>query len=350
MHPLSHLLPLGNGSSGLHFGPGTRKREGVTSQGVPVGLEVGGYTFPATHLLPEPSVAGSSRYLSPNPPSGSGPSSLPAGPGLLPVDPGGGAAGEDPGGGGGGSGVPGGPEGSGRGAKEGKALMLWPFSPTARALPSRAAMSEGESKESSGGECPVCYEKFREMEGASRTLSCGHMFCHDCLVKYLLSTRVDGQVQRTVVCPVCRYVTFLCKKSSCWPSKLDKSAQTLAVPMGLPPVPPPDTLGHANSLALSQPFWRPSPNQGVQLTLDPPPGLLQEPQIFIISCHGMPLGKQDSILPGRSQAELLEASPVPSSTRSFCSRSQALLLIILIAVVAMVPAILPWVLLVRKHA
>ncbi|XP_024604256.1 RING finger protein 222 [Neophocaena asiaeorientalis asiaeorientalis] len=211
-------------------------------------------------------------------------------------------------------------------------------------------MSEGESKESSGGECPVCYEKFREMEGASRTLSCGHMFCHDCLVKYLLSTRVDGQVQRTVVCPVCRYVTFLCKKSSCWPSKLDKSAQTLAVPMGLPPVPPPDTLGHANSLALSQPFWRPSPNQGVQLTLDPPPGLLQEPQIFIISCHGMPLGKQDSILPGRSQAELLEASPVPSSTRSFCSRSQALLLIILIAVVAMVPAILPWVLLVRKHA
>ncbi|XP_026986836.1 RING finger protein 222 [Sagmatias obliquidens] len=183
-----------------------------------------------------------------------------------------------------------------------------------RALLSRAAMSEGESKESLGGECPVCYEKFREMEGASRTLSCGHMFCHDCLVKYLLSTRVDGQVQRTVVCPVCRYVTFLDKKSSCWPSKLDKSSQTLIVP------------------------------------LDPPPGLLREPQIFLISSHGIPLGKQDSILPGRSLAELLEASPVPSSTRSFCSRFQALLLIVLIAVVSVVAAILPWVLLVRKHA
>ncbi|EPQ15509.1 60S ribosomal protein L26 [Myotis brandtii] len=54
-------------------------------------------------------------------------------------------------------------------------------------------MSEGESKDSSGSECPVCYEKFRDLEGASRTLSCGHVFCHDCLVKYLLSTRVDGQ-------------------------------------------------------------------------------------------------------------------------------------------------------------
>ncbi|XP_059936406.1 RING finger protein 222 [Mesoplodon densirostris] len=210
-------------------------------------------------------------------------------------------------------------------------------------------MSEGESEESSGGECPVCYEKFREMEGASRTLSCGHMFCHDCLVKYLLSTRVDGQVQRTVVCPVCRYVTFLGKKSS-WPSKQDKSSQTLAVPMGLTPMPPPDTLGHANPLALSQPFWRPSPNQGGQLPLVPPPGLPREPQIFIISCHGMPLGKQDSILPGRNLAELSEASLVPSSTRSFCSCSQALLLIILIAVVAVVAAILPWVLVVRKHA
>ncbi|XP_061032837.1 RING finger protein 222 [Eubalaena glacialis] len=211
-------------------------------------------------------------------------------------------------------------------------------------------MSEGESKESSGGECPVCYDKFRDLEGAGRTLSCGHMFCHDCLVKYLLSTRVDGQVQRTVVCPVCRYVTFLGKKSSCWPAKLDKSSQTLAVPIGLPPVPPPDTLGHANPLALSQPFWRPSPNQGGQLPLDLPPGLPREPQIFIISRYGMPLGEQESSL-----AELSEVPPVPSSTWTFCSRSRALLPITLIAVVAVVAvvavaaAILPWVLLVRKH-
>ncbi|XP_034503168.1 RING finger protein 222 [Ailuropoda melanoleuca] len=114
-------------------------------------------------------------------------------------------------------------------------------------------MSEGESKDSSGSECPVCYEKFRDLEGASRTLSCGHVFCHDCLVKYLLSTRVDGQVQRTIVCPVCRYVTFLSKKSSRWPSMLDRSSQTLAVPAGLP-----DALGRANPLAAAQQAWRPA--------------------------------------------------------------------------------------------
>uniref|UniRef100_A0A8C6E0S4 Ring finger protein 222 n=1 Tax=Moschus moschiferus TaxID=68415 RepID=A0A8C6E0S4_MOSMO len=219
-----------------------------------------------------------------------------------------------------------------------------------RALPSCSAMSEGESKDSSGSECPVCYEKFRELQGASRTLSCGHMFCHDCLVKYLLSTRVDGQVQRTIVCPVCRYVTFLSRKSSRWPAKLDKSSQILAVPLGLPPTPLPDALGHANPLALSQPVWRSSPGQGGQLPLDPPPGLPREPQIFVISRHGMPLGEHDSVLPRRSLAELSGASPAPSSTRSFCCRSRALLLITLIAVVAVVAAILPWVLLVRKQA
>ncbi|XP_012630775.1 RING finger protein 222 [Microcebus murinus] len=221
-------------------------------------------------------------------------------------------------------------------------------------------MSEGESKDSSGSECPVCYEKFRELEGASRTLSCGHVFCHDCLVKYLLSTRVDGQVQRTIVCPICRYVTFLSKKSSRWPSILDKSSQTLTVPVGLPSTPPPDSLGHTNPLAMSQPVWRPAPSQArlpgspgqtAQLhPLDLLPTLPRESQIFIISRHGMPLGEQDSVLPRRSLAELSEVSPAPSATRSFCCRSRALLLITLIAVVAVVAAILPWVLLVRKQA
>lgn len=210
-------------------------------------------------------------------------------------------------------------------------------------------MSEGESKDSSGSECPVCYERLRDLEGAGRTLSCGHVFCHDCLVKYLLSTRVDGQVQRTIVCPVCRYVTFLSKKSSRWPSKLDKSSQTLAVPVGLPPGPPPATLGHATPPATSPPAWGPSPSQSGQLPVDLPPGLPREPQIFVISRHGMPMGEQDSVLPRRSLAELSEASPAPSSTRSFCCRSRALLLITLIAVVAVVAAILPWVLLVRKQ-
>ncbi|XP_004398510.1 PREDICTED: RING finger protein 222 [Odobenus rosmarus divergens] len=206
-------------------------------------------------------------------------------------------------------------------------------------------MSEGESKDSSGSECPVCYEKFRDLDGASRTLSCGHVFCHDCLVKYLLSSRVDGQVPRTIVCPICRYVTFLSKKSSRWPSVLDRGSQTLAVPGA-----PLDALGHTNPLAAAQQVWRPAPSQGAPLPLDLPPGLAREPQVFVISRHGMPLGEQDSVLPRRSLAELSEASPAPSSGRAFCCRSRALLLITFVAVVAVVAAILPWVLLVRKQA
>nr|XP_039331734.1 RING finger protein 222 isoform X2 [Saimiri boliviensis boliviensis] len=226
-------------------------------------------------------------------------------------------------------------------------------------MPTPRAMSEGESKDSSGSECPVCYEKFRDLEGASRTLSCGHVFCHDCLVKYLLSTRVDGQVQRILVCPICRYVTFLSKKSSRWPSMLDKSSQTLTVPVGLPSVLPLDSLGHTNPLAASSSAWRPphsqarppgSPGQSAQLPLDLLPSLPRESQVFVISRHGMPLGEQDSVLPRHSLAELSEASPAPRSARAFCCRSRALLLITLIAVVAVVAAILPWVLLVRKQA
>ncbi|KAB1266410.1 RING finger protein 222 [Camelus dromedarius] len=218
--------------------------------------------------------------------------------------------------------------GGGHRRKRHRCSRSGPSRPQLGPCPPGAAMSEVESKDSSGSECPVCYE--------NRTLSCGHVFCHDCLVKYLLSTRVDGQVQRTIVCPVCRYVTFLSKKSSRWPSMLDKSSQTLAC-------------HHRMPWATPTPW--PSPSlQGGQLPLDLPPSLPREPQIFIISRHGMPLGEQESILPRRSLAELSEASPAPSSTRSFCCRSRALLLITLITVVAVVAAILPWVLLVRKQA
>lgn len=34
-------------------------------------------------------------------------------------------------------------------------------------------------------ECPVCYESLTD---SARTLSCGHDFCHDCLVRTLVST------------------------------------------------------------------------------------------------------------------------------------------------------------------
>ncbi|XP_051848558.1 RING finger protein 222 [Antechinus flavipes] len=215
-------------------------------------------------------------------------------------------------------------------------------------------MSEGESKESVGSECPVCYEKFRDLEGASRTLSCGHVFCHDCLVKYLLSCKVDGQIQRTIICPICRYVTFLSKKSSRWPSlSSEKNLQTLVVPMGLDNLPLLDVLGHTNPLTIPHPLWVPSQGQTNQSPFprDLLPGIVQEPQIFIISPHGMPLREEDSVLPRQSLANLSEVSPAQrSSLCSRCCHSRVMVLIALITIVAVIATILPWILLVRKEA
>uniref|UniRef100_A0A8C7K7P5 RING-type domain-containing protein n=1 Tax=Oncorhynchus kisutch TaxID=8019 RepID=A0A8C7K7P5_ONCKI len=59
-------------------------------------------------------------------------------------------------------------------------------------------------------ECPVCYES---LSGTERTLSCGHVFCHDCLVKTLVSINRDGVIRDTIICPVCRHLTFI-KNSS----------------------------------------------------------------------------------------------------------------------------------------
>uniref|UniRef100_A0A8C5NQC8 RING-type domain-containing protein n=1 Tax=Junco hyemalis TaxID=40217 RepID=A0A8C5NQC8_JUNHY len=101
---------------------------------------------------------------------------------------------------------------------------LLPWGPTA------AAMSEAPaSKEAAPAECPVCYERFQPLEATQRRLSCGHTFCHDCLVKCLLSAKLGGHVQSSIVCPVCRFVTFLSRKKVLWlPRATDP--QVLQVP------------------------------------------------------------------------------------------------------------------------
>ncbi|XP_038606006.1 RING finger protein 222 [Tachyglossus aculeatus] len=157
-------------------------------------------------------------------------------------------------------------------------------------------MSEGE-KDGGGGECPVCYEKLRDLEGAGRTLSCGHVFCHDCLVKYLLARRAEAHVPQTLVCPVCRYVTFLSRRG--------------------PRRPP-----------------------------DPARGLQTLPQVFTISTSGMPLA------PDAGPPTPLHAASSSSSSglRLPRCRSPMLLLVVLVAVVAGLVAILPWILLARRRA
>ncbi|XP_028905384.1 RING finger protein 222 [Ornithorhynchus anatinus] len=195
-------------------------------------------------------------------------------------------------------------------------------------------MSEGESKEGGGGECPVCYERFRDLEGAGRTLSCGHVFCHDCLVRYLLSRRAEGRVPQSLVCPVCRHVTFLSRRGPRRPPDPARGLQTLVVPPAPPDPDPPDPGSRPVDASCPGPAPRP-----------PPAGLVREPQVFAIGTSGMP----PCPLSPRDPAPAAGTAEGPGPFRARC-RSPALLLVVLVALVAGLAAILPWILLARRRA
>ncbi|KAK2515573.1 hypothetical protein Q9233_014086 [Columba guinea] len=114
-------------------------------------------------------------------------------------------------------------------------------------------MSEtSSSKEGLPAECPVCYEKFHPLEAMRRQLSCGHIFCHDCLVKCLPSAKLDGQVQSSIICPICRYVTFLSKKKALWPPKARTNSWTLEMPLS------PSSLSHLTKMEANNTLVVPS--------------------------------------------------------------------------------------------
>ncbi|KAK2515639.1 hypothetical protein Q9233_014152 [Columba guinea] len=159
-------------------------------------------------------------------------------------------------------------------------------------------MSEtSSSKEGLPAECPVCYEKFHPLEAMRRQLRCGHIFCHDCLVKCLLSAKLDGQVQSSIICPICRYVTFLSKKKALWPPKARTNSWTLEMPLS------PSSLSHLtkmeanNSLVVPSHFvmpvqsfdWCFSTGSSPMDSRGVPGKLAREVHIFVISEHGMPL-------------------------------------------------------------
>jgi len=224
----------------------------------------------------------------------------------------------------------------------------------------KAGMSETSSnKEGSLAECPVCYEKFHPLEATNRKLSCGHTFCHDCLVKCLLSAQLDGQVQSSIICPVCRYVTFLSKKKALWPPKASTNSWTLEMPLS------PSSLSHltkteaSNTLVVPSHFVMPvqsfdrccsavnSPkdSQGV------PGEMAREPHIFVISDHGMPLMDADcGSLGRRSRAETQSTVSSSSALGLKCCQSPIALAILLILTVAMLAAVLPWLLLVKRDS
>ncbi|NWU92960.1 RN222 protein, partial [Upupa epops] len=219
-------------------------------------------------------------------------------------------------------------------------------------------MSEtSSSKEGPPAECPVCYEKFHPLEATHRQLSCGHTFCHDCLVKCLLSTKLDGQIQNSIICPVCRYVTFLSKKKALWPSNVGISPRTLEMPLT------PSSLSHltkmeaSNTLVVPNHFVMPvqgfdqccSTGQNPMGSQGGPGALAQEAHVFVISDYGMPLMDLDcSSLERRSRAETQSSVSYSSALGVKCCQSPIALAVLLILAVAMLAAVLPWLLLVKR--
>ncbi|XP_027752646.1 RING finger protein 222 [Empidonax traillii] len=213
------------------------------------------------------------------------------------------------------------------------------------------------SKEGPPPECPVCYEKFHPLEATHRRLSCGHTFCHDCLVKCLLSAKLDGHVQSSIICPVCRYVTFLSKKKALWPPRAGTNPRTLEMPLS------PSSLSHltkteaSNTLVVPSHFVMPvqsfarccsagtNPAEPAGL----PAALAREAHIFVISDHGMPLVDTDcSSLGRRSRADTGSLVSSGSALGVKCCQSPMALAVLLILTVAMLAAVLPWLLLVKR--
>ncbi|NXP96432.1 RN222 protein, partial [Passerina amoena] len=206
------------------------------------------------------------------------------------------------------------------------------------------------SKEAAPAECPVCYERFQPLEATHRRLSCGHTFCHDCLVKCLLSAKLGGHVQSSIVCPVCRFVTFLSRKKVLW---LPRATDPRVLQVSLSPsslsqlarTEPP------NTLVVPSHFVLPEPSLG---RVPAGAGLPREAHIFVISEHGMPLLAAQGCASGLPGGDAASAGSVSGSVSSSpalglqCCQSPMALAVMLVLTVAMLAAVLPWLLLVRR--
>ncbi|NXT11830.1 RN222 protein, partial [Prunella fulvescens] len=183
-------------------------------------------------------------------------------------------------------------------------------------------------------ECPVCYEKLQPPEAAHRRLSCGHSFCHDCLVKCLLSAKLDGHVQSSIVCPVCRFVTFLSKKKAPWPLPDPRTPGAPLSPSSLSQLAKNQA---GNTLLVPSHFVLPVPSAGRC-----PAGLLApEAHVFVISERGVPPVAAE-------RGSLARRSSASSALGLQCCQSPMALAVLLVLSVALLAAVLPWLLLVRR--
>lgn len=193
-------------------------------------------------------------------------------------------------------------------------------------------------------ECPVCYES---LSGTERTLSCGHVFCHDCLVKTLVGVTRDGVIRDTIICPICRHLTFIKKQKEAIVTLAEKereTQQTLEVPLPLPP-------GYLQSArrvsgdTLPRGFnWIVRWYRGVSETVrrqrlvNP---IHSASQIFIISAEGRPMAEEDAL-----GVVMTVVQPQRRRRRRICTTARCLLVLLsAFTILALVAATLPWILL-----
>ncbi|XP_039979819.1 RING finger protein 222 [Xiphias gladius] len=202
-----------------------------------------------------------------------------------------------------------------------------------------------EDSQEDARECPVCYEC---LLGTERTLSCGHVFCHDCLVKTLVSINSDGNIRDTIVCPICRNLTFI-KKQKEAPASLEADkdpheGQTLEVPLPRPLGQPQsaqrtsgDTLPRGVN-RIAHCFRGISERARRQRLISPSHNASQ---IFIISAQGRPMAEEDAL-----GVVMTVVQPQRRRRRRICTTARCLLFLLsAFTVLALVAATLPWILL-----
>uniref|UniRef100_A0A8C3G2X2 Ring finger protein 222 n=1 Tax=Cyclopterus lumpus TaxID=8103 RepID=A0A8C3G2X2_CYCLU len=195
-------------------------------------------------------------------------------------------------------------------------------------------------------ECPVCYEC---LSGTERTLSCGHVFCHDCLVKTLVSINSNGNIRDTIVCPICRHLTFIKKqKQALVPAvTADKDpgeGQILEVPLPPPPGPVQSAWRASVDASPGQVNWIARCFREMSYRLCPQRWISPNrnaSQIFIISAQGRPMAENDAL-----SVVMTVVRPRPRRRRRICTTARCLLFLLsAFTILALVAATLPWILL-----
>lgn len=212
---------------------------------------------------------------------------------------------------------------------------LKPFKITQTAILPLTDMDE----EAQDSECPVCYERLSD---SVRTLSCGHRFCHDCLVRTLLNANLKGSNQRdNIVCPVCRHITFIAKLHGFTASVAEakNTGKTLAVPSVSTTSVLSGNAGRSRGFGCISACFRKITCRLCRRRLICPK---DSSDVFIISEAGRPMKESDVIGMGTTSATQHNYSRAPR----FCTISCCLLiLMITFTLLALVVATLPWVLL-----